>query len=252
MGRVVAVQLGMDHLPGTTITRYCSSSLQTTRMAMHAIKAGEGDVFISAGVEMVSRFVKGNSDSLPDTQNPLFADAQARAAKVAESGADYVDRPARERPRPRRLHRDGPDRREPRRLLKNVSRQEMDEFAVRSAEPRREGDQRGLLGAGDHPGHDARRHRRQQGRRPARRHHARGDVAAEAGVPARRPGDRGQRLPAQRRRGRGGRHERHQGRRARPDPAGPDRLDRRSPASRPRSWATARSRRRSWRCSGPG
>ena len=60
MGRVVSVLLGMDHLPGTTITRYCSSSLQTTRMAMHAIKTGEGDVFISAGVEMVSRFVKGS------------------------------------------------------------------------------------------------------------------------------------------------------------------------------------------------
>ena len=88
IGRVVSVLLGIDHLPGTTITRYCSSSLQTTRMAMHAIKAGEGDVFISAGVEMVSRFVKGNSDSLPDTQNPVFADAEARVAKVAESGAD--------------------------------------------------------------------------------------------------------------------------------------------------------------------
>ena len=41
-----------DHLPGATVTRYCSSSLQTTRMAFHAIKAGEGDVFVSAGVEM--------------------------------------------------------------------------------------------------------------------------------------------------------------------------------------------------------
>ena len=51
MARVVAVLLGYDHLPGTTLTRYCSSSLQTTRMAMHAIKAGEGQVFISAGVE---------------------------------------------------------------------------------------------------------------------------------------------------------------------------------------------------------
>ena len=80
MGRVVSVLLGMDHLPGATITRYCSSSLQTTRMALHAIKAGEGDVFISAGVEMVSRFVKGNSDAIPDTQNPRF---EAAAAKVA-------------------------------------------------------------------------------------------------------------------------------------------------------------------------
>src|SRR3954449_10582877 len=75
MGRVVAVELGYDHLPGCTITRYCGSSLQTTRMAMHAIKAGEGDVFISAGVETVSRFIKGSSDSWPDTHNPFFADA---------------------------------------------------------------------------------------------------------------------------------------------------------------------------------
>jgi acetyl-CoA C-acetyltransferase len=131
MGRVVATLLGMDHLPGTTITRYCSSSLQTTRMAMHAIKAGEGDVFISAGVEMVSRFVKGNSDSLPDTQNPVFADAQARVVKVAESGADSWTDP--------RQDGDVPDiyigmgqTAENLALLKDVSRREMDEFAVRS------------------------------------------------------------------------------------------------------------------------
>src|ERR1700759_2236328 len=85
LGRIVAVQMGMDHLPGCTITRYCSSSLQTTRMALHAIKAGEGDVFLSAGVEMVSRFAKGNSDTLPDTTNPLFAEAQARTAATAAS-----------------------------------------------------------------------------------------------------------------------------------------------------------------------
>src|SRR5689334_25186919 len=75
MARVVAVLLGQDHLPGTTVNRYCSSSLQTTRMVMHAIRAGEGDVFISAGVETVSRFVAGNSDSLPDTMNPSFGEA---------------------------------------------------------------------------------------------------------------------------------------------------------------------------------
>ncbi len=45
-------------------------------MALHAIKAGEGDVFISAGVETVSRFAKGSSDGLPDTHNPLFAEAE--------------------------------------------------------------------------------------------------------------------------------------------------------------------------------
>lgn len=58
IARVVAVALGYDFLPGTTVNRYCSSSLQTTRMAFHAIKAGEGDAFISAGVETVSRFAK--------------------------------------------------------------------------------------------------------------------------------------------------------------------------------------------------
>ncbi|SDN21933.1 acetyl-CoA C-acetyltransferase [Geodermatophilus siccatus] len=131
MGRVVSVLLGMDHLPGTTITRYCSSSLQSTRMAMHAIKAGEGDVFISAGVEMVSRFVKGNSDSLPDTKNPVFDDAEARVAKTAESGADAWTDP--------RQNGEVPDiyiamgqTAENLALLKDVSRQDMDEFAVRS------------------------------------------------------------------------------------------------------------------------
>jgi acetyl-CoA C-acetyltransferase len=131
MGRVVSVLLGMDHLPGTTITRYCSSSLQTTRMAMHAIKAGEGDVFISAGVEMVSRFVKGNSDSLPDTQNPVFTDAQARVAKVAESGADSWHDPREDGEVPDIYVAMGQTA-ENLALYKDVSRQDMDEFAVRS------------------------------------------------------------------------------------------------------------------------
>ncbi|MGZ4520112.1 MAG: acetyl-CoA C-acetyltransferase [Mycobacteriaceae bacterium] len=91
MARVVAVKLGYDSVPGTTITRYCSSSLQTTRMAMHAIKAGEGDVFISAGVESVSSFARGNSDSWPNTHNPLFGDAEARTAKAAEGGVTWHD-----------------------------------------------------------------------------------------------------------------------------------------------------------------
>lgn len=91
LGRNVAIQLGYDFLPGTTITRYCSSSLQTTRMALHAIKAGEGDVFVSAGVETVSRFVKGTSDSLPDTHNPIYADAQARTETLAQGGQTWSD-----------------------------------------------------------------------------------------------------------------------------------------------------------------
>ncbi len=131
MGRVVSVLMGMDHLPGTTITRYCSSSLQTTRMAMHAIKAGEGDVYISAGVEMVSRYVKGNSDGLPDTKNPVFTEAQAKAAKAAESGADtWVDpRESNELPD---VYIGMGQTAENLALIKDVSRQDMDEFAARS------------------------------------------------------------------------------------------------------------------------
>ncbi|MEU8588245.1 acetyl-CoA C-acetyltransferase [Streptomyces sp. NPDC048664] len=131
LGRVVAVQMGMDHLPGCTITRYCSSSLQTSRMALHAIKAGEGDVFISAGVETVSRSVKGSSDGLPDTHNPLFAEAEARTAAVAASeGAEWHD------PREDGLLPDPyiamGQTAENLARLKGVSREEMDEFGVRS------------------------------------------------------------------------------------------------------------------------
>ncbi|WP_435059625.1 acetyl-CoA C-acetyltransferase [Streptomyces sp. bgisy060] len=131
LGRIVAVQMGMDHLPGCTITRYCSSSLQTSRMALHAIKAGEGDVFISAGVEMVSRFTKGNSDSLPDTHNPLFAEAEARTAAVAASeGSTWHD------PREDGLVPDAyiamGQTAENLARWKGISRQEMDEFGVRS------------------------------------------------------------------------------------------------------------------------
>ncbi|MET9626258.1 acetyl-CoA C-acetyltransferase [Lentzea sp. NPDC006480] len=131
MARVVAVLLGHDSLPGTTVTRYCASSLQTTRMALHAIKAGEGDVFISAGVETVSRFAKGSSDSWPDTHNPVFGDAEARTASVAASGASSWEDP--------RVSGVVPDiyipmgqTAENLALLKGVSRQEMDEFGVRS------------------------------------------------------------------------------------------------------------------------
>ena len=91
MGRIVNVLNGMDDVPGATITRYCASSVQTTRMAFHAIKAGEGDVFISAGVETVSRFRKGTSDHIPDTQNPLFGDATARTNEQAEGGQGWHD-----------------------------------------------------------------------------------------------------------------------------------------------------------------
>jgi acetyl-CoA C-acetyltransferase len=131
MGRIVAVQMGMDHLPGCTVTRYCSSSLQTTRMALHAIKAGEGDVFVSAGVEMVSRSVKGSSDGLPDTKNPLFAEAEARTATRAERGGGEWHDPREDGLVPDAYIAMGQTA-ENLAALKGITRQEQDEFGVRS------------------------------------------------------------------------------------------------------------------------
>ena len=56
---------GLENVPGVTVNRYCSSSLQTIRMASHAIKAGEGDCFVAGGVETVSRYMYGAADSGP-------------------------------------------------------------------------------------------------------------------------------------------------------------------------------------------
>src|SRR4051794_1630054 len=130
MGRIVAVLLGLDDVPGATITRYCSSSVQTTRMAFHAIKAGEGDVFISAGVETVSRFAKGTSDHWPDTHNHEFDEAKARTDKTAEGGQGWHD------PREDRLLPDVyiamGQTAENVAKLRGLSRQELDEFGVRS------------------------------------------------------------------------------------------------------------------------
>jgi acetyl-CoA C-acetyltransferase len=130
MGRVVAVMLGLDDVPGATITRYCSSSVQTTRMAYHAIKAGEGDVFISAGVETVSRFTKGTSDHLPDTRNPKFAEAEQRTEKLAEGGVDWHD--PREDGNLPDIYMTMGQTAENVARLRGLSRQELDEFGVRS------------------------------------------------------------------------------------------------------------------------
>ncbi|GAA2057669.1 acetyl-CoA C-acetyltransferase [Catenulispora yoronensis] len=130
MGRVVATLLGYDHLPAATITRYCASSLQTTRMAFHAIKAGEGDVFVSAGVETVSRYVKGSSDGLPDTQNPLFTDAVNRTNVFAAGGQTWHD-PREDGALPDVYIAMGQTA-ENLAQLKGISRQEQDEFGVRS------------------------------------------------------------------------------------------------------------------------
>ena len=125
IARVVAVLSGLDNVPGVTVNRYCSSSLQTIRMAAHAIKAGEGDAFIAAGVETVSRYMSGFADGGPP--NPLFAEAQARTSERT-NGADSWEPPA-----------GLPDiyiamgqTAENVRLAENVGRKEMDEFAALS------------------------------------------------------------------------------------------------------------------------
>jgi acetyl-CoA C-acetyltransferase len=130
MGRIVAVLLGLDDVPGTTITRYCSSSVQSTRMAFHAIKAGEGDVFLSGGVETVSRFAKGTSDHIPDTRNPVFAEAQARTEEYAQGGQDWHD-PREDGNLPDIYIAMGQTAENVARL-RGLDRKELDEFGVRS------------------------------------------------------------------------------------------------------------------------
>jgi acetyl-CoA C-acetyltransferase len=129
MARVVTTLLGLE-VPGATVTRYCSSSVQTTRMAFHAIKAGEGDIFVSAGVETVSRFAKGTSDHLPDTRNPLFEDAGRRTAQLAEGGQDWHD-PREDGHLPDIYIAMGQTAENVARL-RGLDRKELDEFAVRS------------------------------------------------------------------------------------------------------------------------
>ncbi|MGW0216192.1 acetyl-CoA C-acetyltransferase [Micromonospora chokoriensis] len=140
MARVVSTLLGLDTVPGATLTRYCASSLQTTRMAMHAIRAGEGDVFVSAGVEMVSRYARGSSDGLPSEaqalvgggwENPRFGAAGERSTQRAQGGAEVWTDP--------RETGDLPDiyltmgqTAENLAQVYDVTRADMDEFGVRS------------------------------------------------------------------------------------------------------------------------
>ena len=132
MARVIAVLAGHDHLPGATVNRFCASSVQTTRMAYHAIKAGEGDVFISGGVECVSQYTNwaGAGGSTGDDQNPRFADAQARSEQIAKSNETWTD------PREQGLLPDVylsmGQTAENVATLRGISRQRMDEWGVTS------------------------------------------------------------------------------------------------------------------------
>jgi acetyl-CoA C-acetyltransferase len=132
MARRVAVQLGLEALPGTTVNRYCASSLQTTRMAMHAIRAGEGNTFIAAGVECVSRYADLQAAGGDPERyfNPRFQEASGRTLETAETNEPWTD------PTDRGLLPDiyismGQTAENVATHL-GISRQEQDEFAVRS------------------------------------------------------------------------------------------------------------------------
>ena len=125
IARVAAVLAGLDDVPGATVNRYCSSSLMTIRMAAHAIKAGDGDVFVAGGVETASRFPFGMADG---PKNPVFADAEAHSVERAQGGAPVW---AAQAGLPDMYLAMGQTA-ENVAQLENVSRQDQDEFAVRS------------------------------------------------------------------------------------------------------------------------
>jgi acetyl-CoA C-acetyltransferase len=93
MARRVAVALGYDTLPGTTVNRFCASSVQTSRMAFHAIKAGEGHAFVSAGVECVSQYpaFNGAGAGREEFLDPAFDEARARTDFTARTNQAWRD-----------------------------------------------------------------------------------------------------------------------------------------------------------------
>ncbi|MFF9542495.1 acetyl-CoA C-acetyltransferase [Streptomyces albidoflavus] len=131
LARMIGLRLGLDSVPGTTVHRYCASSLQAIRMAFHAVRAGEGDTFVAAGVEMASRFSRGKSDGMPDTRNPVYAEAARRTGeRAAGDGTDWTD-PRLTGGLPDAYVSMGETAENVARIC-GVSRREQDEFAVRS------------------------------------------------------------------------------------------------------------------------
>ena len=141
MARVVALLAGLPGTPGTTVNRYCASSLQTTQMAHHAIRAGEGDVFISAGVEAVSRYDKGDTDSFPNTKNEAFDAAARRTAELASGQGRWVEH-AGELPD---VYISMGQTAENVAQLTGVTRREQDEFGIRSQNLAEHAIQRGFF-----------------------------------------------------------------------------------------------------------
>ncbi len=126
VGRVAALLAGMPDVPGVTVNRYCSSSLQTIRMAAHAVRAGEGDIFVAAGVETVSRYRNGAADTGP--HNEAFAEAEARTAARTPAAGEPWAAPAGLPDVYIAMGQTAENVAE----FKKVSREEQDEFALQS------------------------------------------------------------------------------------------------------------------------
>ncbi|MCS5498329.1 acetyl-CoA C-acetyltransferase [Cnuibacter physcomitrellae] len=144
LARIVAVLLGHDGLPGTTVTRYCASSVQSTRMALHAIRAGEGTAFISAGVESVSGQRTASADLVPGMalEHPRFAEAMRRTEEAVEAGAGSWEDPRASGSLPDAYIAMGQTAENVARL-RGISREEQDEWAELSQRRAREAADRG-------------------------------------------------------------------------------------------------------------
>jgi acetyl-CoA C-acetyltransferase len=98
LARIISILAGVG-APGTTVNRYCASSLQAVRMAFHAIKADEGSAFLCVGVESSTRAPLGVFADQPETQNPRlfpgnregFPDTYMAMGVTAENVADAYD-----------------------------------------------------------------------------------------------------------------------------------------------------------------
>ena len=125
IARVISTLAGLGDVPGVTVNRYCSSSLQTIRMAFHAIKAGEGDCFVAGGVETVSRYASGAADVAP---NPIFK-APGERTKLRAGGGQPIWTPPQGLPD---MYIAMGQTAENVVEAEGVTREEMDRFGVRS------------------------------------------------------------------------------------------------------------------------
>lgn len=145
IARVAAVLLGYDSVPGVTVNRYCASSVQTTRQAFHSIIAGEARFVISAGVESCTSYAKGESDSLPDTMNTAFDEAQTRTNYLKGTSATTWADPRVENLLPD-IYVDMGQTAENVANLYGVTRQDQDDYALLSQQRTIEAIDRGFWG----------------------------------------------------------------------------------------------------------